>query len=57
MVTLCTLTSGQGDALTSAAERDHVLTLTAEHDGVLTLTDELDDVLTLILSMMTELEG
>ena len=47
MVTFCTLTSGQGDALISTAERDHVLTLTAEHDDVLTLIPELGHVLTL----------
>ena len=47
MVTFCTLTSGQGDALTSTAECDHVLTLTAEHYDVLTLIPELGHVLTL----------
>ena len=31
MVTFCTLTTAQGDALTPTAARHHVLTLTAEH--------------------------
>ena len=47
MVKFSTLTTEQGDALTSTGERDNVLTLIAEHVDVLTLIPELGHVLTL----------